>query len=434
MFRMPGVTKTMRIGSSVLCSFMLMTTSCKTVRSYSRAKHTLGNVGRGEGRWTYLDIDRQQFIRMNSSSYLPVDHLLSQKSIEWVDRFHAAIVKRQPEIMMGIPKPQIIVMKKASPDAFAAKKRNVNYLLDVALSFQGAQNAELQETQTLALSAKGRLEHSIFPPEVKVAVDDPASYSQWFGKVHAPCSIEKSSRDKIEWSYNKDCARESYLNKPLWSPGFVTSTAPNWLIVTSGLFGVLPNEESFAAIIAHELAHYYRAHVVKDQSQYNFCYLLNDPQHKPVQREDLQTLCSDLKLGRARGGLDAAVAAAKAGLSVYTIEQEADEIALELLTAVGIEPIRATDAWFTLFEQAKDSTSAMEIPFDRCRELFKNHWQGLDGQSVVIPVGDYQDAHHSWCFRAWNTTNEIAVHGYRVENPIELNEADWKRVKMAVAQ
>jgi hypothetical protein len=144
---------------------------------------------------------------MNSSSYLPVDHLLSQKSIEWVDRFHAAIVKRQPEIMMGIPKPQIIVMKKASPDAFAAKKRNVNYLLDVALSFQGAQNAELLETQTLALSAKGRLEHSIFPPEVKVAVDDPPNYSQWFGKVHAPCGIEKSSHDKIAWAYSKDCAR-----------------------------------------------------------------------------------------------------------------------------------------------------------------------------------------------------------------------------------
>jgi len=424
----------MRLFLMAVCSFMAMTVGCKTVGSYSSTKHTLGNVGLGEGRWTYLDLDRQQFIRMNPSSYLPVDHLLSQKSIEWVDRFHAAIVNRQPEMMLGIPKPQIIVMKKTSPDAFAAKKRNVSYLLNVALFSQGEQNAELQETQSLAFSGQGSLEHNIFPPEIKVAVDDPVSYSSWFGKVHAPCGIEKSFHIRIEWAYNKDCARESYLNRPLWSPGFVTSTAPNWLIVTSGLFGVLPNEESFAAIIAHELAHYYRAHVVKDQSKYNFCYLLNDPQHKPVQREDLQTLCGDLKLGRARGGLDAAVAAAKAGLSVYTIEQEADEIALELLAAVGIDPIRATDAWFALFEQVKDSPSAMEIPFDRCRELFKNNWQGPDGKSAVIPVGDYQDAHHSWCFRAWNTTNEINVHRYQIETPVRLDEADWNRARMSANQ
>lgn len=402
---------------------------CKTTRPQSDTKHTAGHVSWDDGRWTYLDLDRDAFIRMNNSAYLDEHHELSRISTAWVNRLHDAVMKKYPTKMAGIPHPKIIVMKKSSPDAFAAKRRTVSYKLKIKITTDTVDETTLKMTQPLYLSSNGKLAHNLFPPEVSIPVDDPSDYSRWFSKIHTPCTVENTSSSQTPWAYGKDCQRESYLTSSQWSPEFVTQAAPNWLIVTSGLFKILPTEESFAAVLAHELAHYYRAHVVKDTKHYNHCYMLNDPDHKPVEREELKNLCRDLKAGRGRGGMDPAIAAAQVGLGVYTIEEEADELALEILSLAKIDPIKATDAWFALFEHADQNVTQTEVPLARCRELFKNNWRDNNGNSVAIPIGDYQDTHHSWCFRVFNTTNEIMTHNYSVDVPLRLEPTNWRRIQ-----
>ena len=286
-------------------TLLICLAGCKTVQPQSKVKHNLGAVSWSDGSWTYLDLDRNTFIKMNNSSYLPETHQLSLKSKEWVDRLHAAVVSKYPQKMKDIPHPQIIVMKKSSADAFAAKRRTVSYQMKIKMTPGKAADTELSETSALYFNESNKkLAHNIFPPEIRLPVTDPAGYSVWFSKIHRPCTIEKFGSSDVEWAYGPECGVESYLKPSAWSPEFVTQAAPNWLIVTSGLFTILPTEESFAAVLAHELAHYYRAHVVKDMKHYNHCYLLNDPEHKPVDREELQNLCRDLKVGRTRGGLD----------------------------------------------------------------------------------------------------------------------------------
>ena len=404
----------------------LIVVSCKTVKPEATVKHTLGDVSWSDGRWTYLELDRASFIHMNNSSYLPESHVLSVKATEWVRRLHAAVIATYPQKMANIPHPQIIVMKKSSPDAFAARKRNVSYKVNVKLSLENVPNEVPKQTNPLYFNTSNNaLAHNIFPPEITVPISNALDYATWFTKIHYPCSLETTGNTEVPLAYGAQCALESYLKLSDYSAEFVTQAAPNWLIVTSGLFAVLPSEESFAAVIAHELAHYYRAHVVKDVKHYNHCYRLNDPEHKPVIEQELQGLCRDLKAGRSRGGVDAALAATKVGLGVYTIEEEADELALELLTLAGIQPMKATEAWFALFERADHSVTQTEVPLARCKELFKNNWKDQNGNTVAIPVGDYQDTHHSWCFRVFNTTNEIAIHGYSVKRPLELDPIDW---------
>lgn len=407
----------------------LMVMSCKTVKPESKIKHTLGDVSWSDGRWTYLELDRASFIRMNNSSYLPENHALSVKAAEWVRRLHAAVIAKYPHKMSQIPHPQIIVMKKSSPDAFAARKRTVSYKVNVRLSHGSIPGSGAKQTNPLYFNtSSNKLAHNIFPPEITVPISNTSDYATWFTKIHYPCSLETTGNTEVPLAYGAQCDLESYLKLTDYSSEFVTQAAPNWLIVTSGLFAVLPSEESFAAVIAHELAHYYRAHVVKDVKHYNHCYRLNDPEHKPVIEQELQGLCRDLKAGRSRGGIDAATAATKLGLGVYTIEEEADELALELLTLAGIQPIKATEAWFALFEHADHSITQTEVPLTRCKELFKNNWKDQNGNAVAIPVGDYEDTHHSWCFRVFNTTNEIEIHGYTVKRPLELNPFDWAEI------
>ena len=368
---------------------------------------------------------------MNPSNYLPDSHELSLKAKSWIERIHAAVAAKYPEKMTGIPKPQIIVMKKASPDAFAARRRSVAYNLGVAMAGNESEStAPLSETRPLYFSNPNQLSHNIFPVELNITVDDAPSFSTWFSKRFAPCSIQPAQRSDIKWAFGADCGRESYFKPNQWTPSFVTHLAPNWVIITSGLFTALPNEESLVAVLAHELAHYYRAHVVNDsKDHYSYCYLLDDPAHKPVEREELKTLCRDLKVGRDRGGMSPVDAARKVGMGVYTYEQEADELALEFLTLLGIDPIRATDAWFALFAQSVADDSNQSIPIEQCRKLFKNDWLDDAGQTVTVPIGPYDDPHHSWCFRVFNTTREIKAHDYLVTAPITLDIEAWRRLQ-----
>ena len=406
-------------------------TACKTTRPVnSDLKHTLGEVSWSEGRWTYLELDQERFIKMNPSNYLPDSHELSLKAKSWIERIHAAVVAKYPEKMSGIPKPQIIVMKKASPDAFAARRRSIAYKLEVAISDNNSDDKlPLSETQPLYFSKPNQLSHNIFPVELSIDVDDAKSYSSWFSSRFAPCTIKRAERGNVKWAYGDDCGRESYFKPNQWSPSFVTQLAPNWVIITSGLFSALPNEESLVAVLAHELAHYYRAHVVNDSKDlYSHCYLLNDPMHKPVEREELKNLCRDLKVRRDSGGVSPEEAATKVGLGVYTYEQEADELALEFLTLLGIEPIRATDAWFALFAIGMGPDSSKR-EIDQCRTLFKNDWLDASGKPVTIPLGGYEDPHHSWCFRVFNTTREIKAHGYDVPYPVTLDAEGWRRLQ-----
>lgn len=405
--------------------------SCKTTRQESEIKHTLGEVSWSEGQWAYLNLDRPSFINMNSSNYLPETHPLSIKAQEWVRQLHEAVLNKFPDKMRDIPTPQIIVIKKDSPDAFAARRRTVSYQMKTGFTLTGPNsNDPIAETRPLYFSKPNMLSHNIFPVETTVQVEDQESFSKWFSTKFAPCSIEAVNQGEVRWSYGPGCERESYLKTNHWSEAFVTHLAPNWVIITSGLFSALPNEESFAAVIAHELAHYYRAHVVNNEKDhYSYCYMLNDPEHKPVEREELKTLCQDLKRNRSRAGMSPQDAAAKVGLGVYTYEQEADELALEFLSLIGIDPIRATDAWFALFAQSVADNSGSSVPIERCRELFARQWKQEDGSHVTIPIGDYRDPHHSWCYRIFNTTQEISAHGYRVEKPMRFDEKAWQALQ-----
>jgi hypothetical protein len=63
---------------------------------------------------------------------------------------------------------------------------------------------------------------------------------------------------------------------------------------------------------------------------------------------------------------------------------------------------------------------------DECNALIANRWQGPNGDSALVPIGDYSEVHHSTCFRMWNMEREIAAHGLTKSNlPLTLPTANW---------
>jgi hypothetical protein len=101
-------------------------------------------------------------------------------------------------------------------------------------------------------------------------------------------------------------------------------------------------------------------------------------------------------------------------LGYYTTEQEADELAVDWIAAIGIDPVEAVRQMMTLGEFASSRRATMrdEMPYAECKAHYLRGWKTASGSNSWIPVGRWSDKHHSLCYRAWNLQREIAGHRF----------------------
>jgi hypothetical protein len=101
-------------------------------------------------------------------------------------------------------------------------------------------------------------------------------------------------------------------------------------------------------------------------------------------------------------------------LGYYTTEQEADEFAVDWIAAIGIEPVEAVRQMMTLgeFASTRRATKRDEMPFAECKAQHLRGWKTASGDNSWIPVGRWNDKHHSLCYRAWNMAREIKGHSF----------------------
>lgn len=99
-------------------------------------------------------------------------------------------------------------------------------------------------------------------------------------------------------------------------------------------------------------------------------------------------------------------------LAQYTFEQEADELALEWVDQLGVNPAVGIDSIIriTKVNQSDQPLYPGEVDASRCEYLSQHNWKDENGNYVIVPVGTFSDPHHSGCFRAFNMYREIAVH------------------------
>jgi hypothetical protein len=121
-----------------------------------------------------------------------------------------------------------------------------------------------------------------------------------------------------------------------------------------------------------------------------------------------------------------------AKLGFYTYEQEADEFMTEFGWRVGLNPEVGVDASITLGaggdDDAKSDPTSLSV--NQCRKIRQGDAGGpwrVKGKRPWIPIGDYADEHHSFCFRAYNIFLEIEAHAK------ELVDPDYKTLPREIA-
>jgi hypothetical protein len=110
----------------------------------------------------------------------------------------------------------------------------------------------------------------------------------------------------------------------------------------------------------------------------------------------------------------------------YTVEQEADDMGLELLTLMG-GSVEDMIAFKVAFSAAKQHPDAYDIPTDACLKLRKDGWM-TGGRPASVPLGAMSDNHHGSCYRIFNLDREQRIHGYKPASGTLLETAAWREL------
>jgi hypothetical protein len=82
--------------------------------------------------------------------------------------------------------------------------------------------------------------------------------------------------------------------------------------------------------------------------------------------------------------------------------------------------------------QSQEIETPFEFGYEKCLKLYHRKWRGDDGQ-VLVPIGDFSDAHHSRCYRIFNATREIEAHDFDKEKKVKFQgQPDFEDIRAIV--
>jgi hypothetical protein len=94
-------------------------------------------------------------------------------------------------------------------------------------------------------------------------------------------------------------------------------------------------------------------------------------------------------------------------IGLYTVEQEADDLSMDLATRVGITPQ-------DVFEMRLASVKRRDpVAGAECEALYKKGFRDAEGNEIYVPLGTLQDPHHADCYRLYNVYRENEAHHYQ---------------------
>jgi hypothetical protein len=150
---------------------------------------------------------------------------------------------------------------------------------------------------------------------------------------------------------------------------------------------------------------------------------------KSFAKNDVQNLAAALRAnaGKIKETLQKAY---DAKLGLYTTEQEADDLSLEMIANIGLGAKSALDIYI-IFLSPEEENGAFDIGLQRCEKMRANQWIDPEGRfnNKILPISDYTDPHHGACYRVFNLSREIEAHKYELSPTSPLDPSVWTNMK-----
>jgi hypothetical protein len=104
------------------------------------------------------------------------------------------------------------------------------------------------------------------------------------------------------------------------------------------------------------------------------------------------------------------------GVGWYTTEQEADELSVEMMASVGLSPEKGLAGLMHAFKHFHENGvdyGGMDYP--SCMKLADNMFGFNSDRVTPVPLGDWSDNHHDFCYRIFNIVRDSISHKYQVK-------------------
>ncbi|MCX6131825.1 MAG: hypothetical protein NTX25_22545 [Proteobacteria bacterium] len=124
-------------------------------------------------------------------------------------------------------------------------------------------------------------------------------------------------------------------------------------------------------------------------------------------------------------------------ITQYTKEQEADELSLEWLSQLGVDPHAMLKLSLDLGRLRQTSLGGYSLGFEACQELKDRGWKLPDGSPAFVPLGNFTDPHHNFCYRAFNAEREIDAHHWQAAatSPVVwLDPTAWQKLQATASE
>jgi hypothetical protein len=283
-----------------------LVTACGKSTSDSYLRHNDNQPTRSNSVWNWSEVSEENQEKIVLAGEAPQGFLsnsskLVKRSQYWVDQIDSKMRSAHSQEMAGVPKPKVKLLKVPDFNAFIA---GMYSCFDLSLEISDREGSR-DSGIFIDLSAGGELYRwndtdADFPVE---CIKDPSKETliqalAEFNASSASCKFEVRENKVVA---SADCPVAEEMNSPraIAAGGkIVISRTSSWVNIFTGLIEKIADEDEFVAVIAHELAHYYRSHITANKTDYDFFYLLGErnPNTRPVERSDLRAFGDEVYL------------------------------------------------------------------------------------------------------------------------------------------
>ena len=212
-------------------------------------------------------------------NYLPTDHAVTKRTQFWIDEFDSNLRARYPRQMEGVPAPTARVIINPSLNAFVGP---VPVCVPVSGTWAGANG---NRTTDVAYFDVTTGEFSEWPEEqIRCREETDAAQARlvvqsivdtFNANPRTRCRLQLASgrNGAVSLRASEGCSVGADLDGIGSSGKIALMRTGSWINVYTGMIPEM-GEAEFAGVIAHELGHYYRAHVTGPDELDGYFYRL----------------------------------------------------------------------------------------------------------------------------------------------------------------
>lgn len=242
----------------------------------STTKHTTDQPVQGPQSFQWANIALSQLTDLQSKT-LPLDHPASIRLQTWTTKIDEHLRKRHPTELANVPKPQTVIVPSNELNAYVDA---VDVCIDLEVVTSDAVPEDIERMQDVVTFR--RSDKSLYASSAEgckeVAVEDRQALIDWLFAGKPECAPTLTDdRLTVDAACREEFSNFRAAKKLAWP-----ATSP-YIVFFSQLLKSF-KEEEVAAVVAHELGHYYRSHNNVLLSDYNFFYTIPETHidHRPI--------------------------------------------------------------------------------------------------------------------------------------------------------